>query len=203
MTLRSVFLMASAVFLSGCATTKMDASAPASENTKVDVSRTYEQDIERYSAGDTEYSGFYNNFEFKATILNSHVRSAMLTKRTAYYQWTDAQASSEREKSNQEMSSQTKVFMAFFTPNPKNDNLMDDKTIWRIYLDAGGRRYEGKPKRIRLLLAELQSLYPYMNRWATPYEVTFDVPTAAVESGPSTYTVTGPLGTRSINFVGL
>jgi hypothetical protein len=187
--------------LSACSTPQMDQEkAPPAGNTQTPTSRPYTERIEQFSDGDVEYSGLYNNFEYKATLLNSTIREALLGKQAAYYEWNDAQTSQAREKSNQEMSSQTKVFLAFFTPNAKNDNLTDSKTIWRIYLDCAGRRYEGKATRLRLLLAELQALYPYVTRWATPYELTFDVPTAAIESQPSTLTITGPLGSRVVHF---
>lgn len=189
--------------LTACATTDMAGVAPPDQSTQIEITKNYDAYIERFSAGDTEYAGLYNNFEYKATLLNSDLRNGTNWKRGMYYEWSDSVKSSEREKSNQEMATETKVVMAFFTPNPRNDNLTDDKAIWRIYLESGGRRYEGKPKRIRMLLAELQALYPYMSRWATPYEVTFNVPTAAIESSPSTYTVTGPLGSRSVLFPAL
>jgi len=194
----------SLLVLSACATTsKSDAVAAADQSTKIEVTQNYNAYVERYSSGDTEYAGLYNNFEYRATLLNSDIRKGLTWKRGSFFQWSETQIATDREKSNQEMSSETKVFMAFFTPSPKNDNLTDDKSIWRIYLDAGGHRYEGKPKRVRLLLAELQALYPYTTRWTTPYEVTFPVPTAAIENLESTYTVTGPLGSRSITFPAL
>ena len=187
--------------LSACSTPAMDQQkAPPSNNTQTPVIQDYTARVERFSEGEVEYAGLYNNFEYKATLLNSDIRDALIWKQGHYYEWNEAQIAQAREKSNQEMSSQTKIFMAFFTPNPKNDNLADSKTIWRIYLDCGGRRYEGKASRIRLLLAEMQALYPYMTRWATPYELTFEVPTAAIEKQPASLTITGPLGARVVNF---
>ena len=199
MTKAILFLMP-VLILAACATTSHEATPVSDGDTQVEVSKNYDAYIERYSAGDVEYAGLYNNFEFKATLLNSDIRKGLVYKRGHYFELSDAQISVEREKMNQEMASETKVVMAFFTPSPKNDNLTDDKAIWRIYLEAGGHRYEGKPKRMRMVLAELQALYPYMTRWATPYEVTFPVPTSAIESTPSKYTVTGPLGSRDVNF---
>ena len=190
-----------AIVLSACATPGMDQSkVEPSNNTQPLTTEAYVGRIERYSEGDVEYAGLYNNFEYKATLQNSNIRDALIWKQGHYYEWNEAQISQAREKSNQEMSSQTKLFLAFFTPNPKNDNLADSKSIWKIYLDSDGHRYEGKVTRIRLLLAEMQALYPYMTRWATPYEVTFDVPTAAIEKQSSSLTITGPLGARVVNF---
>lgn len=193
-------MLLSSISIIACAHAKMDEVTPADRDTRVLTTEGYQGRIERYSPGNVEYAGLYNNFEFKATLLNSNIREAIVWKQGQYYQWNEAQKNEAREKSNQEMSSQTKIFLAFFTPNPKNDNLDSDKTIWRIYLDAGGRRYEGKAVRVRLLLAEMQALYPYMTRWATPYMLTFDVPTAAIEKGKSSLTITGPLGDRTVDF---
>lgn len=201
--MKALVLLLAIATLSACSTTKLNGQPPASDNTQIEVPLNYEARIERYSAGDTEYAGLYNNFQYKATLLNSNIREAINWKQGHYFAWNESQKAVAREKSNQEMSSQTKIFMQFFTPSSKNDNLADSKTIWRVYLDAGGRRYEGKVTRIRLLLAEIQALYPYATRWPTPYELTFDVPTASIEKQDSTLTVTGPLGARTITFKAL
>lgn len=195
-------LLAIGLSLSGCST-MLKGEPRATEGTLPPTGVTYEQEIEKFSRGDTEYAGLYNNFEFKATILNSEVRTTVLDKRIKSYQWDAAKAGAEREKSNQEMASTTQVFFAFFTPDFRNDNLVDVKPIWKIYLDAGGRRYEAKITKVFTLLAELQSQYPYYTRWTTPYIATFDVPTAAIESQVSKFTITGPLGTREIELPAL
>jgi uncharacterized protein YceK len=195
-------LLTLAFVLSGCSTMLKGDPRPT-EGTKIPGGYTYEQEIERFSRGETEYAGLYNNFEFKATILNSEIRNVVIEKRANAYQWDPAKTASEREKSIQEMASTTQVFVAFFTPDNKNDNLTDIKSIWKIYLDAGGRRYEAKITRVRLLIAEIQSMYPYFTRWTTPYIATFDVPTAAIETQTAKFTITGPLGTREIEFPAL
>lgn len=204
---RALFLtaiVALSMSLVGCATDTMLKGEPRpAEGTQPPTPEIYERAIEKYSAGDTEYAGLYNNFEYKATLMNSSIRDVISLKLAYNYQWDTAKAAIEREKSNQEMASSTKVFFAFFTPDLRNDNLNDFKSIWKVYIDAGGRRYEGKVKRISMLLAELQAMYPYATRWTTPYEAIFDVPTAAIESQKSTFTITGPLGTRNVEFAPL
>jgi hypothetical protein len=174
----------------------LDGSVPES-------AETYKLLIERYSAGDSEYTGFYNTFEYKALFLNSAVRGAIFRKQMAYYQWDAAKAAAEREKMHKELDEETRFFMSFFTPDRQNDNLMNSKSIWKVYLDAGGHRYEGRIKRLRTLLAELQSIYPFHTRWTTPYEISFPVSTHAIETLNATYTVTGPLGTRVVEIRGM
>lgn len=193
------FVLAALTISVGCTTSMKETATPAA-GTAVDVTKEHEKKIEAYSAGDTEYSGFYNNFEYKGTLLNTPIREALMSKRAAYYQWDEAKLASEKAKDQQELASTTEVFVSFFTPDRANDNLTDKKSIWKIYLDVGGRRYEGKPIRIRGNLAELQSLYPYHTRWNTPYTFQFQVPTTAVETQSSSLTITGPLGTRSVTF---
>ncbi|HVK59959.1 MAG TPA: hypothetical protein VM432_00355 [Bdellovibrionales bacterium] len=184
----------------GCTTGQMQESGAVAEGTAVRIERPYDQSIEEFSAGDSEYTGFYNNFEFKATLLNSAIRERTFKRQSEYFQWNEDKQASERAKYTQELSSGTEIFVSFFTPDRKNDNLAEDKPIWKVYLDVGGSRYEGKVKRIRTLLVELQSLYPYHTRWNTPYMFSFSVPTTAIESQPSKLTITGPLGTREVSF---
>lgn len=166
----------------------------------VSAEKSYEQLIEKNSDGQTQYAGFYNNFEYKATIMNSSIRMALLDRQANYYQWDDEKRKTEREKMEKDAASETTIFLSFYTPDRKNDNLTESKTIWRLYLEVGGKRYQGKVKKVRSLLAELQALYPYHTRWNTPYTVSFPVPANAVETQNSSLTVTGPLGTRSVSF---
>ena len=198
---RPVALFSAFLFsLVACSSSPKQTTTPVEEQGKPDVARAYDEVIERYSDGDTQYSGFYNNFEYKATLLNSTVRGALVTRQADYYQWDRDKRQTEREKSDKEASAETTVFLSFFTPDRRNDNLSDTKSIWRVYLDSGGRRYQGKVKKVRSLLAELQALYPYHTRWNSPYILTFPVATAAIETQATTLTVTGPLGSRTVQF---
>lgn len=196
-----------AVATAGCASSPTEnsqrvATSPleAERVETIAVPADHAQVIEKSSSGDSEFSGLYNTFELKATILNSTVRESILKRQSEYYLWEPSQLATEREKATQELSSETGVFLSFSTPERKNDNLADSKTIWRIYLEAGGRRYVGKAKRDRRLIAELQSLFPYHTRWNSPYTITFPVAASALEGQAIRLTVTGPLGTRVLEF---
>lgn len=156
--------------------------------------------IEQFSRGEAEYSSFYNQFTYKATLINSPVREALLLHEAEYFKWDPSQLQAEREKAAKKMAESTELFVSFYTPERRNDNLSDLKSIWRIYLDVDGKRYEGKAKKSRKLLAELQSLYPYHTRWNTPYYVEFAVPTTAIEMGNPRLLITGPLGSKEVGF---
>ena len=85
--------------------------------------------IEKYSAGDAEYTGFYNNFEYKALLQNSVVRGAIFRKQTAFYQWDAGKAALEREKMHKELNEDTRVFMSFFTADRQNDKTSSDSDV--------------------------------------------------------------------------
>lgn len=178
------------IALSGCSSAPIASTAAEEAN----------DDITRYSDGEAYYAGLYNTFIYRATILNGPVRAELLRKLSDFYQWDREKLTAEREKSDREFSQETTVFLSFYTPDRRNDNLSEDKSIWRVYLDVGGRRYQGKIKKIRTSLAELASLYPYHTRWNTPYDVTFPLPASAVETQASQLTITGPLGNKVVNF---
>lgn len=194
----SVAALVAGFFVAGCGTNDLRPDAQTVNGTSPKVGSDYNKLIEYFSGGDTEFNGLNNNFEFRATLENSVVREASLEHQAHYYEWDQARVTVEREKIQKEERDATKVFLSFFTPSHENDNLTNTKSIWKIYLDAGNQRYEGKIKRLRTLLAELQSLYAYHTRWATSYEVEFPIGTAVIETVPTKLTITGPLGTRSV-----
>jgi hypothetical protein len=203
-TVTATMVLAMSFLFSACASEPVNESQAEPSNIEAaSQDKGHAAVIERNSAGEANYAGFYNTFEYNATLLNYQVREALVTRETEYYQWDAAKTKLERDKARQEMASETAVFLSFFTPDRHNDNLADTKAIWRIFLDVGGSRYTGKAKKLRTLLAELQALYPYHTRWNTPYMVTFPVPVSAIESQPSKLTITGPLGTKSVEFKAL
>lgn len=156
--------------------------------------------IETFSAGDAEYAGLYNQFTYRASLINSPVREASLLREAEYFKWDAHQLADAKAKAAEKMANSTEVFMSFFTPDRHNDNLTDGKSIWRVYLDVDGKRYEGVPKKAKKAFAELQALYPYHTRWNTPYLIEFPVPTASVDGITTKYVVTGPLGAQEIAF---
>lgn len=146
------------------------------------------------------YSGFYNVLDVEGLALNSKVAAAQLDQSTRLYQWTDSKFEEEKVKFEQRLSKQSEFFISFFTPERKNDDLFKADTVWRIFLDTDGRRFEGKATRIKVPLAEIQGLYPFHNRFATPYTFTFPVPMRSIEGKEMKVTITGPVGSGSLIF---
>jgi hypothetical protein len=183
--------------LTGC--TSIDL-APSLPEKRVTGDRDYISTIHSNSSADVDYSGFENSFEFRATLQSSAVRQAVLNKLAEYYQWDSARMATEREKAFHENASESQVFLSFFTPNRSNDNLSEAKPIWTVILEAGGQKFYGKAKKVKSLLAEIQSLYPYHTRWNTAYTLVFPVAANNIEGLSPKLTITGPLGTKTVEF---
>ena len=195
-----IFIMTAFLFAGCSTTTRFGEIFQPAQGSGPSIPLNYEEKIEQYSAGDQEYSGLYNNFEFKATLTNAPIRDALIDRQADYYKWDETRRTSDRAKKIDSARTQTNVYLSFFTPTIKNDNLDDVKKIWEIYLTVGGQRYTGTAKRNKMNRAELLALYPYSNAWGTNYDVSFPVSVSTIETQSSEMTITGPLGTRSIIF---
>ncbi|MCM2282750.1 MAG: hypothetical protein NDI61_12995 [Bdellovibrionaceae bacterium] len=198
-------LLLSAVLTLGACATAEKAGEPGGANAMLEkgggTQDPYLKVIEQFSEGDSDYQTFYNQFAYKATLVNSPVREATLLKEADYFKWDPQQLATERAKAEKKMETTTEIFMSFFTPERRNDNLTDIKSIWRVYLDVDGKRYQGRAKKAKKLFPELNALFPYHTRWNTPYVLEFDLPTQTPQNAGAKLTVTGPLGTREIDFV--
>ena len=146
------------------------------------------------------YDGFYAAFEFYATLMNTKVSRLQVDQFARIYQWSELQYSSEKSKRETDLSNLTSIFFSFYTPDRKLDDLNKSKTLWKIFLDVGGKRYEGKAEKLKTLPAELVALYPHFNRWSTPYKITFSIPTSLTEAGEAKLTLTGPAGSTTVDF---
>jgi len=141
--------------------------------------------------------------EVQAVLLNTAVSRAQLDHKARIYQWNSDQYNSNKAELESSLSKETKIFFDFFVPERKHDDLQKAKTLWKVFLDAGGKRYEAKVERLKTITADVQSLYPTHNRFFTPYVITFPVPISRVETGTSTLTITGPVGSTTLEFKAL
>ncbi|WP_413577289.1 hypothetical protein ACLVWU_03280 [Bdellovibrio sp. HCB290] len=160
----------------------------------------YFEIVQKNSDRTTRYSGLYNVLEMQATLLSSEVLEAQLDQKTRIYLWDDNKFQTEKNLVAKRLSTETEFFLSFFTPEKKNDDLGTPKTLWKTFLDVEGRRYEGKVIRIKSALAELTSLYPTHNRFYTAYSLIFPVSEKSIEGKEMKITVTGPVGSGTLNF---
>ncbi len=188
-------LLISLLLLTSCASQEiMRGGRPLISQSKY-VDLIYEK-----SDKDIKYSGLYNTLEVHATPITSQVALGQLDYQTQIYQWDESKFSTESAAYEARLNREAEFFISFFTPEKKNDDLTKPNSVWKVFLDVDGRRYEGQVKKIRSLLAEIQGLYPYHNRFSTPYSVIFPVPMKSIESKEMTLTMTGPIASGILRF---
>lgn len=178
----------------GCSTTYENPQLTLMDESQV------EDTIEKYSSSKKIYDGFQAIMDFGATLHNTPVRSALIDKSARIYQWNPEQYTSEKNKSEGEKTRQTEIFLSFFVPERKHDDMAKASTKWKIFLDVNGRRYEGKATKMKTILADVQAQYHYHTRWNTPYKLTFPVPTSEVDGNTASLTLTGPVGSAKVDF---
>ncbi len=160
----------------------------------------YEKTIDQYTQRIEKYQGIINVLHFGATLINSKVAQAQLMQKARVYQWDSQNFQIEMQKMNTDLDKSTQVFVSFYTPERKHDDLHKNQTLWKIFLDADGRRWEGKATKIKLLTNEVQGLYPEHTRFATPYAITFPVAVKMIESKPIRLTLTGTVTSATVEF---
>lgn len=160
----------------------------------------YNQLIKKHTRTADQYAGFYQTFQASATILTGEVSAAVLKQRGAFLQWEDRTYQSEREKSVQDGTAYAKFFLKFYSPETDYDDLDKGTTIWKLYLEYGGSRFEGKVRKLREKAVEIQTLFPHMDGFSTPYEVSFNIPMATIENGAPKLVLTSSLGSAEFKF---
>ncbi len=184
------------IFLTGCAhqpTVGPNQVQPMSESDYVALMR-------KHTSRADKYSGFYQTFQADVTILTTEVQSSVLRQKAHFMQWDQKQYQQEREKSLQESNAYAKFFMRFYSPERDYDDLHKGKTIWKVFLEYSGNRFEGKVARASDKMIEVKTLYPNMDRFSTPYELTFNVPMTTIEQGASKIILTSSLGSAEFSF---
>jgi len=162
----------------------------------------YLKKLDHYSAGDKQFSGLYDNFEFRGTLLTPTISRIIHNRMAQIYEWDNQQKQEHLQKEEEELQKHTRVWMSFFTPSSKDDNLDKKTSIWKTYLEVNGSRYEGTAVRSKQILSEAQALFPYHTRWATIYHLQFPLSSDQVEGQSAKLIITGPLGRREVVFPG-
>lgn len=173
----------------GCATT----SPP-------EITDDYLKSVEEYTAGEVQYEGAYNNFNYRATVMSPGMQRVYIGKKTDIYLWSDEKRASELANLQVNNDKLTRIFLSFFTPNKWDDNMSTAKSIWTVYLHVGGNRYEGKVTKNRDSRTELNSMFPYHGRFSSAYNVEFPIPVNSLTGQELKITITGPLGVKTVQF---
>lgn len=194
--LRPLVFWTCALALGACATT-----TPHPQIANLVSKGDYEDLIEKNTQNVKIYDGFSNVLNVTGTLLTTTVTMAQIDQNARMYQWSVEQYNQEKAKAQTSLQKESKVFISFFTPERKHDDLQKASSHWKIFLDIDGHRYEGVATRWKSILVEVQALYSYHSRWGTPYMITFPVPMKQIENSASKLTITGPVGSAQLELL--
>jgi hypothetical protein len=158
--------------------------------------------IKKFSDRKELHQGLMNILQIQGTFLNSTVQRAQIQKKATAFQWPASDVESAMSKMEESLRSETIIFLSFYSPNPKLDDLDKIQSVWKIYLDVNNKRYEAKAVKQSGVYDEFLELYPYHTRFGTPYKIIANVPAINIEDYPSKLVITGTLGSISIDFPG-
>lgn len=160
--------------------------------------------VDEFSDRNQVFSGLVNTIDLHGTLINSKVSISQLRYKAKIYFWEKEQYDQESKKVDADLKKQVQVFVSFYTPERRHNELIKSKDLWKIFLDVNGKRYESlKPLKVKQLVSEIQGMYHYHTRFSTPYLLTFPVSSYEIEKFPSKLTVTGPVASASIDFPAL
>jgi len=182
-------------FFSACAT-----RLPVAEGIK-NVSGSEYEDIVRSKTQKVEvYDGLYNQLTVAATRLDGEMTEYSLAYSAKIMQWPLTKYTDEKNKAISKGTQSSDFFVSFYTPERKHNDLASSKSIWKIYMDIDGQRYEGKATKIKGQYSEVQAMYPEHSRWAVGYIVEFPIAAALSDKKPLVLTFTGPVTTTQLRF---
>jgi hypothetical protein len=183
------------ILLTACATHEV-----TSTGLELMTESQYEAIIDTFTDRIETYKGLYNAVQVSATIINTPVAMAQIDQKARLYQWDQKKFNSERSATQDKLTKKTEIFVSFYTPERKHDDLHKSDSVWKIFLDVDGQRFEGKATKMKEQTIEIAGIYSYHTRFSTPYSVTFPVSTKRIENQPSKLTLTGPAGSAQLNF---
>ncbi len=161
----------------------------------------YAQIVKRNERHEQIYSGLYNAIDQTGAIVNSELSEAQVDQQARVFMWDENKYTQEKIKAEEKLRKESEFFVSFYTPDRKHDDLNKNKTLWKIFLDVDGKRFEAKITKIKLLTEEVQSLYPFHNRFSTPYLMVFPVAMKQIENSASIkLTITGPVGSTTLDY---
>ena len=159
--------------------------------------------VKQYTDRAEFYKGFMNVFQMQGTVLNQKVLNSQVEIKSQSFSWTESQRIDEQSKVDSSLRSETKVFLSFFSPENKVNNLDSPSTIWRVFLDVNNKRYVGTVSTYVGFANEAALFYPYHSGFSKAYLVKFPVPMINIQDYPMKLTVTGTIGSDTLDFPAL
>lgn len=146
------------------------------------------------------YTGLHQAFEATVTSLDRNVTQAILEQQAQFHSWDSQTLQLEIQKANDKRLTESRFFIRFYSPEIDYDDLHKPNSIWKVYLIVNGQKYLGKVTKDFSKFIEIQTIFPYFDRFSTGYYVTFPIGRASVEDQSYSILLTSSLGQSEFKF---
>ena len=181
----------------------MAACAGAGKARSVSPSEQYNKRVEQLSIKDELYSGWTNIFHYEATLITKDLYAQQVEFQSRAYQWSQEELIKSRRQMIESLGAETQIFISFFTPTIQYNDLNESGSIWRVYLEVDGKRYQASIQKNPASYPRLKSLYPGHSPWGKPYTAKFPIAFSQIEKAEKIrFVVTGNLGISEKQFTG-
>lgn len=160
----------------------------------------YEKSLEEYTQRVEKFDGIQNVFTVYASLLNEAVLQKQNQFRAKFLMWSEQKQKEESEALQQNLSQKIEVFLSFYTPVAKNNDLDKAQSIWRVFLDSQGKRYVGTVSKMPGAAADIKAFYPHHEPWSSGYMVTFPVSAKQIQVEDARVLITSSLGSGEFQF---
>ncbi|MCB0415044.1 MAG: hypothetical protein KDD50_11970 [Bdellovibrionales bacterium] len=156
--------------------------------------------VDENTFSDKRYSGLYNKYHVWATFLTSKLQEAQLDQIRFFLQQSQEEYQKSKEHFQQLRSTSSQVFLSFYSPEKDYRNLNRPESLWRVYLEFEGKRYQGKISLEKEKKLQIKKIYPHHTRWSTAYLVDFNLPMTTLETGHAKFILTSSAGKTIFEF---
>jgi hypothetical protein len=163
-----------------------------------DLDTPYDIAIQRWTARADLFDPLTERAIFTATVESRIFREQRVRERARELGWTAETEAAELTKESQAGEAETSFIIGAYTDRPRDNNLADSTSTWRIALESpGGELLPIKVEALgRFLNPNLHALYPQLDIFSRVYRIHF----AHVPEGPVTLRLASGIGLADMKF---
>jgi hypothetical protein len=190
-------LILTSLSLMSCSTFEREERSSPTLN---ELRQKYYDLLAKACAHDEVYEGFQNKFQYTACLLTSDILDMQLDINAKAFLWSAEQYNQKKQELNDKKKTSTIVFLSFFSPERKVDDLNTKASLWRLFLDMNMQRTLGTVMKSSSNVEDVMAQYPKHNAWSTAYEVTFPISIFDVQKEKVNFIITSRVGSSTKAF---
>jgi hypothetical protein len=162
-----------------------------------DLETGYRQALQSWTSHAEVYQIADQRAYFYATLESRIYRQQRARERSRELGWPADRELAEVSKDLQQEGSETSFIVAVYTDVPRENDLGDVKSLWRVALRTpAGELVPTVIDRLGRPDENMQTLYPYMDRYSHAYRIHFP----KVTQGPVTLFIASGIGQAELKF---